>query len=82
MSIRKTERNQEIVKLINLGINYQDVSNIIRISKSRVEVINKAYNKDKKDYEHCVRCGETKNLVIPNKVRNICKNCLNELRNK
>lgn len=73
------QRNGEIVSLINKGISYRNIAKVLDISLSRVERINKVYNKEKDCF--CVRCGRTDHLVLDEKIRNLCKNCVKELIN-
>jgi hypothetical protein len=80
MSIKKLERNLEIVNLINQGISYRNIVSFLNISLSRIEAINNIYNKNKFELSHCVRCGSQSNLFLKDKIRNICKNCIKEIK--
>ena len=74
MSKEKKMRNIEIVNLINSGMSYRSISKVLKISFSRIEEINRVYNK--MHHEHCVRCETIDNLVLDGKIKNICKNCV------
>lgn len=78
MSKEKMERNNEIVNLINKGLDYRSLSKVFDIKFPRVYQINQFYNSQKKkdEQKHCVRCGSKTDLVLDKKIRNICKNCV------
>lgn len=78
MSKERMERNNEIVNLINKGLDYRSLSKVFNIKFPRVYQINVSYNSQKKkDLEtHCVRCGKKDNLVLEGRIRNICKTCI------
>jgi len=78
MSKERTARNNEIVKLINKGLDYRSLSKVFDIKFPRVYRINMSYNSQKKKDEetHCVRCNKKSDLVLDGRIRNICKTCV------
>jgi len=82
MSKHKLKRNLEIIFLINQGISYRNLASIFKnIGVSRIEAINKTYNKSKEELSYCVRCGSQRDLMLKGKIRNVCKSCV-EVINK
>lgn len=77
--VKKEERNNLVLILINKGMSYRRIGKLFNISHTVVKDINKKYNKDKLSNRTCVMCGRINGLIDNNHIT-ICDNCEKDIK--